>query len=182
VIRRLIVIVLLAWILGFVWFAVALPQPMDDERDGAQADAIIVPTGGPGRIERGVAVLDEGQARMMLVTGVSTQVTPDEFAAQFDVPMSLMECCITLGYDAVDTRGNARETSRWVADNDLRRLRLVTTDWHMRRAAGELERTLPDSIVILRDAVSSEPSFGMLFLEYHKLLASRGTQWMEGLG
>ena len=174
---RFLAIVVLAWMLGFVWFAAALPQPVSE----AETDAIIVPTGGPGRIERGLALLEDGQAGSMLVTGVSTQVTPGEFAAEFDVPMDLMECCITLGFDALDTRGNARETSRWVGDNGHDRLRLVTTDWHMRRASGELSRTLPDNVVIIQDAVPSEPSFGTLFLEYHKLLASRAVQWMPGL-
>jgi len=49
----------------------------------------------------------------------------------------------------------------------------VTTDWHMRRAAGELDRTLPDHVTVIRDAVPSQPDLGTLFLEYHKLLASR---------
>jgi hypothetical protein len=43
----------------------------------------------------------------------------------------------------------------------------------MRRAAGELDRTLPDHVTVIRDAVSSRPDLGTLFLEYHKLLASR---------
>lgn len=176
-IRRFFAFVLVAWMLGFVWFAAALPQPLGK----AQTDAIIVPTGGAGRIERGVEVLAQEQAGNMLVTGVSTQVKPGEFAAEFDVPMELMECCITLGYDAIDTRGNARETSRWVESNSYGTLRLITTDWHMRRAEGELQRTLPDNVEIIRDAVSSEPSLGTLFLEYHKLLASRATRWMPGL-
>jgi uncharacterized SAM-binding protein YcdF (DUF218 family) len=49
----------------------------------------------------------------------------------------------------------------------------VTTDWHMRRAAGEIERALPDHVTVIRDAVPSRPDFGTLFLEYHKLIASR---------
>ena len=52
-------------------------------------------------------------------------------------------------------------------------LRLVTTDWHMRRAAGELDRTLPGHVTVVRDAVPSHPDLGTLFLEYHKLIASR---------
>jgi hypothetical protein len=31
---------------------------------------------------------------------------------------------------------------------------------------------LPNGVTVIRDAVPSEPSFGGLFLEYHKLLAS----------
>ena len=50
-------------------------------------------------------------------------------------------------------------------------LRLVTADWHMRRAAAELASQLPDTIRIERDAVRSEASLSTLFMEYHKFLA-----------
>jgi uncharacterized SAM-binding protein YcdF (DUF218 family) len=36
-----------------------------------------------------------------------------------------------------------------VAQNEVRSLRLVTTDWHMRRTAGELDRTLPDHVTVI---------------------------------
>lgn len=156
------------WALGFLWFTVALPQPADAER----TDAVIVPTGGAGRIAQGLAVLDQKLAPKMLVTGVDPEVTPDEFAAEFQVPPERMECCVTLGFMAVDTRGNATETATWVEANAITSLRLVTTDWHMRRAAGELDRTLPSSVRVVRDAVPSSPSLASLFLEYHKLIAS----------
>lgn len=169
-IRRLFSVIFLAWALGFVWFAVMLPQPADD---GVTTDAVIVPTGGAGRIPRGLAVLDEGLSRKMLVSGVDREVRPQEFAAQFSVSPQRMACCVTLGFAAVDTRSNAAETAKWVAQNEVRSLRLVTTDWHMRRAAGELARTLPDHVTVVRDAVPSQPDLGTLFLEYHKLIASR---------
>lgn len=166
--RRFFAALFMVWALGFLWFAAALPQPAGDE----QTDAVIVPTGGPGRIAHGLEVLSEGQARTMLVTGVDPEVTPQEFAAEFEVSERQMECCVTLGFSAVDTRSNATETAEWIEDQEITSLRLVTTDWHMRRAAGELERMLPDDIRIVRDAVPSNPSLGALFLEYHKLLAS----------
>ncbi len=163
----------LIWALGFLWFTVALPQPAQS----VSTDAVIVPTGGAGRIAQGLSVLDEGLAQKMLVTGVDPEVTKEEFEAQFEVDQSRMNCCVTLGFVAVDTRGNAVETADWVEQNGVRSLRLVTTDWHMRRAAGELDRTLPSSVKVIRDAVPSEPSVASLFLEYHKLLAS----WVAGL-
>ncbi|BDI60183.1 YdcF family protein [Qipengyuania nanhaisediminis] len=173
VLGTLLSIPLLAWALGFLWFAVALPQPAGS----IATDAVIVPTGGAGRIAQGLAVLDQGQAQKMLVTGVDPEVTPGEFAAEFGVHEDRMACCITLGFRAVDTRTNATETADWVEANAIRSLRLVTTDWHMRRAAGELDRTLPADIEVVRDAVPSQPSLASLFLEYHKLLAS----WLAGL-
>ncbi|WP_073973935.1 YdcF family protein [Erythrobacter donghaensis] len=167
--RRALSLLFLVWALGFLWFVVFLPKPSD----GVTTDAVIVPTGGPGRIARGLAVLDRGLAKRMLVSGVDREVRPQEFAAQFGVSPRTMACCVTLGFAAVDTRSNASETAKWVAQNEVRSLRLVTTDWHMRRAAGELDRALPEFVTVVRDAVPSQPDLGTLFLEYHKLIASR---------
>lgn len=169
-IRRVLSLMFLAWVIGFLWFVVALPRPV---AEAVKTDAVIVPTGGAGRIARGLEILDDKLAGNMLVSGVDPEVKPGEFAAQFGVTAEEMACCITLGFAAVDTRSNAAETAKWVAQNEIRSLRLVTTDWHMRRAAGELDRTLPDHVTVVRDAVPSQPDLGTLFLEYHKLIASR---------
>ena len=171
-ITRILSAAFLIWMFGFVWFALALPGPAGDE----QTDAVIVPTGSAGRIPHGLEVLDEGLAEQMLVSGVDPEVRPAEFAAQFGVSNRRMECCITLGFAAVDTRSNAQETAQWVAEREITSLRLVTADWHMRRAAHELDLALPDNIEIVRDAVHTDLRFSGLFLEYHKLLAS----WVSG--
>lgn len=175
-IRRALSVVALLYVLGFLVFAVALPQPSD----GRVTDAIIVPTGGPGRIDRGLALLEARKARAMLVSGVDREVKPREFAAEYKVPMPLMDCCITLGFAAVDTRSNAAETAQWVEARRYRSLRLVTTDWHMRRAANELDQVLPEDVEVIRDAVASQPSLRNLFLEYNKLLASLVARLWQG--
>jgi uncharacterized SAM-binding protein YcdF (DUF218 family) len=168
VIRRIVSAALMLWVFGFLWFAVALPQPAAGQR----TDAIVVPTGGVGRIPRGLAMLEARPAPRMLVTGVDAEVRPREFAAEYSVPAPLMDCCVTLGTGALDTRGNARETAGWVKQRKVRSIRLVTSDWHMRRAALELGGTLPANITVLRDAVRTQPSLWILFVEYHKLLAA----------
>ena len=109
---------------------------------------------------------------LYVVVGIDREVKPGEFAAEFDVSQARMDCCVTLGFAAVDTRSNASETAQWVEDREIKSLRLVTTDWHIRRAASELDRTLPDNVKVVRDAVPSEPSLYSLLLEYNKLLAS----------
>ncbi|RZV36241.1 MAG: YdcF family protein [Sphingomonadaceae bacterium] len=165
---RLFLLLFVSWVLGFMWFAVTLPQPLSEQ----ETDAVIVPTGGAGRIAHGLQILDQGKARLVLVTGVDTDVRPAEFAEEFNVSMDQMQCCVVLGFEAMNTRGNAVETADWVARNKIRSLRLVTSDWHMRRAASELRRQLPTNIRIVEDAVATEPSLFTLFLEYNKLLAS----------
>jgi uncharacterized SAM-binding protein YcdF (DUF218 family) len=167
--RRLSSLALIVWALGFVWFAIALPLPAGSER----TDAVVVPTGGEGRIDRGLAVLRQGHARRMLVSGVSREVRPGEFAAHYKVESRLMTCCVTLGFDSVDTRSNAVEIAGWLKATKARSVRLVTTDWHVRRTAFELGRVAPAGVTVVEDAVPSKPSFWILFLEYHKLLAAR---------
>jgi uncharacterized SAM-binding protein YcdF (DUF218 family) len=172
-IRRIVSLLVLLWLAGFVWFAIWLPQPADVS---VRSDAVVVLTGGAGRIGRGVEVLQRGWAKKMLVSGVDREVRRREFEAEHRVPPALMTCCVTLGFQSVDTRSNASETSQWITANRMRSVRLVTTDWHMRRAAWELEASLPEGVSLIRDAVPSQPSFRVLFLEYHKLLARLATR------
>lgn len=169
-IRRGAGLLAIVWALGFIWFAAALPQPEAPAGGGAKADAIVVPTGSGGRIARGLELLRLREGREMLVTGVDPQVRPAEFQAEYDVSDRLMSCCITLGFSALDTRGNAREAAEWMAEREYNSLRLVTADWHMRRTALELAEQLPADIVVIRDAVRSEVSLWTLFIEYHKFL------------
>jgi hypothetical protein len=68
---------------------------------------VVVPTGGQGRIDRGLVLLRAGEARQLLVTGVDPHVKPAEFAAEYGVEQQLMDCCVTLGQAALDTKGNA---------------------------------------------------------------------------
>jgi uncharacterized SAM-binding protein YcdF (DUF218 family) len=169
VIRRLISLALIVWLLGMAWFVVSLPRPAGN----AATDAIVVLTGGKGRIERGIALLKAKKAKRMLVSGVDPTVRPEELAAVQDVSPDLFACCIDLGKQAVDTRSNAEETARWIAQRDFRTVRLVTTDWHMPRAEFELERALAGRAAVVPDAVDSEPSLTVLFREYNKLIARR---------
>lgn len=167
---RALAALLLGWLLGFAWFAMFLPQPLD----GRATDAIVVVTGGPGRIDRGIALLREGAAKRMLISGVDRAVRPGELAARYRAPDSLFACCITLGREAIDTRSNAIETARWLGRRDYRTVRLITTDWHMRRAALELRQTLPARVHLVYDAVPSQPSLTVLVREYSKYLLRQG--------
>lgn len=175
-IARIAGFVALLYIIGFLTFAVTLPTPIG----GLKTDAVLVPTGGPGRIARGLEVLRDGDARRMFVSGVDPEVKPGEFAAEFDVTRRELRCCVTLGFLATDTRSNAGEAAQWLTTNDVRTVRLVTTDWHMRRAAAELRHSLPDTVTVIEDAVPSDPALGQLFLEYNKLLAAVVSQGRMG--
>ena len=166
--RRLFSFVVIAWALGFAWFAAIPPPPLGPGR----SDAAVVLTGGTGRIDRALEALDKGWVRKVLVAGVDSEVRRGEFASEYDVSRRTMACCLTLERVSVDTRSNAREAAEWIAAKKVRSVRLITSDWHMRRAAYELSQAAPD-VEIVRDAVRTKPSLRILFVEYHKLLASR---------
>lgn len=176
--RRIVASAVLIWAFGFLWFAVALPGPLPAD---VKTDAIIVLTGSQGRIERSLDLLEAAKAPNLLVSGVDREVRPREFAVQFKVPARLMRCCVTLGYRAYDTRSNAIEAAQWVAEHDAKSVRLVTADWHMRRAALEIAREFPDEVRLELDGVPSRPTLGTLFLEYHKLLARAALNLWEAL-
>lgn len=169
-IKRSFAFLLLIWILGFAWFSLFLPQPAATDK----TDGVVVLTGGAGRIDRGLVVLEKGLARRMLISGVDLDVKPRELAAEYNRPQKLFACCIDLGFRAVDTRSNGLETARWVSRNKIKSLRLVTHDWHMRRARLELKLALPDGVTVIEDAVTTRPTFPILFTEYHKY-------WLRGL-
>lgn len=165
-IRRILAFTLLAWILGFAWFALFLPRPADP----AKADAVVVLTGGTNRIDRGLEIMRQGNAKRMLISGVDRDVKPAELASQYKDATKIFACCVDLGFRAVDTRSNALETARWVKRHNIKSLRLVTNNWHMRRARFELDQAIPSDVLITNDAVVAAPSFSVLLKEYTKLL------------
>ena len=169
-ILRLLSFILLIWMIGFAWFAIDLPRPADNE---TETDSVVVLTGGAKRIDRALEILTSEKAERLLVSGVDRDVKPAELAAEYEASDELFECCVDLGFQAVDTRSNALETARWVARREDKSVRLVTSDWHMRRARLELERAMPPKVEIVSDAVSTAPSLGTLFKEYNKYLMRR---------
>lgn len=165
---RLLILLPVAWALGFAIFMLSLGAPLDDRK----TDAIVVLTGGSGRIDRGLAVLRAGDAKRMLVSGVDPDVRPGEFATQYKIDRKLFANSIDLGWHAVDTRSNADETAKWVRQHHYESVRLVTSDWHMPRAKLELSYQLP-GVEVIGDGVRSQPGFAMLLREYHKYLVRR---------
>ena len=67
----------------------------------------------------------------------------------------------------------AEEAQRWLDRHKFKSVRLITSDWHMRRAGYEFDRVLGTHYRIVQDGVRSEPSFLTLFGEYNKYVLRR---------
>lgn len=174
---RALAVLGIAWAMGFVAFMLMLPEPLAPNT----TDAIVVPTGAAGRIDRGLALLRDRQARRMLVTGVAPGVRAVDLARTYKVPRRVFACCVDLGVEAVDTRSNAEESAAWVRARRFRSVRLVTSDWHLPRATMELKAALGPGVVVLGDGVPATPRLGTLVNEYNKLLLRRVALWL-GIG
>ena len=74
---RIFALALIAYAIGFAWFAMTLPGPAGDE----STDAIVVLTGGTGRLDRGFDLVQRGLSRRMLISGVAPTVRPRDLIA-----------------------------------------------------------------------------------------------------
>jgi uncharacterized SAM-binding protein YcdF (DUF218 family) len=170
-IARFGAILVLFYALGFVLFAFTLGKPAP--ADAAATDAAIVLTGGPGRIEHAIDVVKDHKAKRLLVAGVDPSVTKPDLARRIKGSKPWLACCVDLGSESVDTRSNAEEGGRWLAGHNYKSVRLITSDWHMRRARYEFDKVLGGKYSLTTDAVRTEPSFLTLFGEYNKYLLRR---------
>ena len=176
-IARLLAFLAILYVLGFALFAVTLGKPA--AADTPKVDAIVVITGGKGRIEHGAELLAEGKARRLLIAGADPSVRKVDLVLRLGGKQRLFDCCVDLGSESVDTRSNAEEAKRWLDRRGYDSIRLVTSDWHMRRARYEFNRQLDKNIEIVPDAVRTEPNFMTLFAEYNKYLLRRLSVWLD---
>jgi len=170
-------LLLLLYALGFVFFAFTLGKPATGR--AKSTDAAVVLTGGKGRIEHAIDVLRDGQSKRLLIAGADPSVTKADLARRIPGSSKLIKCCVDLGSESVDTRSNAEEALRWLGRYHFQSVRLITSDWHMRRARYEFERVLGHDYRIVPDAVRSEPSFLTLFGEYNKYVLRRFAVWID---
>jgi uncharacterized SAM-binding protein YcdF (DUF218 family) len=153
--RRIIISLLLVasfWVGGLVWFAGQLPRGPGDAT--SRTDAIVVLTGGSGRLQQGLDLLASDMAEKLFVSGVYRGVDVQELLAISRATPEEIECCIALGYEADNTRGNALETARWLHGEGYSSIRLVTASYHMPRSLLEFRRLMPDIAIITHPVLS----------------------------
>nr|WP_183229170.1 YdcF family protein [Bartonella callosciuri] len=138
----LLTIILLFYV-GFVIFSekterLQPPNPLP------KADAIIVLTGGGNRIETGLKLLQQGLGSRLLISGVNTTTTLKNFMHSTHITPQLFTCCVDIGYKAMNTKGNAKESAAWIKKHHYKTLYIVTHDYHMWRSLRELKYLMPD--------------------------------------
>lgn len=180
-------LIVLVWFTGVFIFA----RHIDDYAlaDGMTADGIIVLTGGGGRVEYGLTLLGTGRGQALFISGVDPSVPMADViskapAAVRSVLAILSRGKITLGREAVNTIGNAQESTDWIIKHHFSTILLVTADYHMLRALAEFEAYLPQGVLLIPAAVKTgnynstawfadAPTRNLIFGEFNKFLAAK---------
>lgn len=136
-------ILMMFWAVGLMAFAARIehstPAP-----EPAAAEAVVALTGGATmRITSAVKLLEQGKGRRLLVSGVNPEATRADIQGVSKAAQRIYDCCVDLGFQAVDTKSNALETRQWARRHGFRKLIVVTTDYHMPRALLELRGAMP---------------------------------------
>ena len=184
-------LLLLIWLGGLIYFTTLIPDSVADPTSAT--DGIVVLTGGSERLREGFRLLADGKAKRLLISGVYHEANLTDLLREAPASLSqqLKDCCITIGYRAGNTLGNATETAEWAAANNLHSLRLVTADYHMPRSLLEFSHALPGALIIAHpvfpEDVKSKDwwlwsgAAGQVVSEYHKYLAALVRSWIDRL-
>jgi uncharacterized SAM-binding protein YcdF (DUF218 family) len=168
--------VLVVYLAGFVVFMAALPEPVDESNVG-KADGIVALTGEDARLVPAVALLEDGAAPRLLISGVFPGTTKADLKT-LTHGGSHFDCCADLGFEARDTRGNALEAAAWTRAHRFHSLIVVTASYHMPRSLVEFEAAMPHVKLIAYpvDTDPAKPTFLRRWMrmqgEYTKFLAT----------
>jgi uncharacterized SAM-binding protein YcdF (DUF218 family) len=174
---------------GFLRFAdsvTTLKPPLDP-----RADAIVVLTGGYQRIDQAVELLQKGAGKRLLISGVHPTTTPKQIRRMTQASPELFTCCVDVGYDALDTIGNAQEASNWIHQRGYKSVLVVTNNYHMPRSLAELAYVYAETQFIPYPVVNTDlktsdwftdpNAVRVMLAEYAKVLFA-GARNLTGLG
>jgi hypothetical protein len=100
------------------------------------------------------------------------------------------DCCVDIGYDALDTIGNAEEATNWIHAKGYTSVLIVTNNYHMPRSLAELAYVDPETRFVPYPVVNTDlknsnwftdpNAMRVMLAEYGKLLFA-GARNLTGL-
>ena len=171
--------ILLLWFFGLGVFDYKINHFVTDSK--TKTDAIVVLTGGRNRLSEAVKLLNAGLSERLFVSGVQKNISLQELEKRSDI-MVETDSKITLDKIASNTFENARETNKWLEENNIKSIRLVTSNYHILRSLVEFRRWNKQVKIILHPVYSEKvatswwrslDSFYFLAQEYNKFLVAQ---------
>lgn len=172
------------WFSGLQAFVNLIPKQIDDHT--TDCDAIVVLTGGTGRVHEALALLNAKKASTLFISGIGKGANLNTtLILSGNLPDNILDLIgqIQLGFEAENTRENAKEIAQWVKQNNIRSIRLVTSNYHTPRSLLEVTSELPDIKIIphpvfpnhvrLNEWWQHKGTLSLVLREYHKYIVSR---------
>ena len=177
---------MLIWTAGLFRFANSIPKSIDDP--ARHTDAIVVLTGGSGRLEESLNLLELNMANRLFVSGVYQGIDVKTLFRLFKRNPQGLEHRISIG-TATNTLGNATETADWIAGKGFRSMRLVTGSYHMPRSLLEFKHAMPNTQITAHPVFPTHVKVDewwawsgtaeLIASEYNKFLFARMRQQTE---
>ena len=176
----LLVIAFVSWFGGLVWFIEDMPQ--GSLFPHKNTNAIVVLTGGNNRISKGLELLSQKKSPKLMISGVQKGAPLRSVirASGYRGPVNRKR--VVLDYKSTTTVENAQNVAKWCQRKKVNSIRLVTANYHMRRALIEFNHYLKN-VKIIPHAVNPLDSarhswckdykvFCLYMNEYHKYLGA----------
>lgn len=144
--------------------------------DNNRADAIVVLTGGWGRVDRGLELFEKGRGDYLIIVGANKDASLESIFFKKSVGLDKKKIILEKGSES--TYENAQETKKIVESMKIKSIILLTSFYHMKRASYVFNRELSPQTTIYLYPVST-PNFNekawwkgrgpiLLFVEFFK--------------
>ncbi|UTX51552.1 YdcF family protein [Candidatus Saccharibacteria bacterium TM7i] len=132
------------------------------------ADAIVVVSGGDtqARVDAGVKLFNNGWARMLVFSGAAQDKSGPSNAEAMRrqaIAAGVPESAILVDEDAVNTQQNAENTQSILTEHNLKRVILVTSGYHQRRASLEFQKEAQAGVKVLNWPVAKDKDWSALW-------------------
>lgn len=164
--------------LGFIVFAI---QTFSFSAPKGHTDAIIVLTGGKGRVEEGIQLFSQDAAHWLIFIGVDPSVSKgDLLHKQLD---SNFQQRVILEKASRNTLENAIYSRKIIMERNIRTIRLITSRYHLMRSLLLFKEIIPEGVALYPHPVESNNlpdtwwlesgSLRLLLKEYYKYIMYR---------
>ena len=172
IIYIIVVILIFIFCLAFYLYNISKDNySQKSELLSAEKSLIVVLTGGKGRIEKGIELLEKGKGKFLLISGVfEKEKVKNKYLSTKN---SKTECCIFFEEKSKNTLQNVKEVSNWLKSKNLNidSIQIVTSYYHIPRSLIIFKKFFPQKKLITIP-VKSKLSFSKEFFFHSKLIMS----------
>lgn len=176
IIKGIIFLLLLFLLTVTVLFVDFAYKTFSVRQNDKKADAIVVLTGGRGRVEEGIKLYRENQATWLFLIGVDPLVHKSDLFREYKGQRGGEG--VFLEKVSRNTLENALQARELIIRKNVRSIKLITSRYHMKRAILIFQNVLPKDVAIYPHPVDSKNlkeewwshggSFRLLMGEFYK--------------